>query len=105
MYNKSEKIGVKEEKMNKLEIARENINRIDREIAKLFEERMREVEEVIAYKLENNLEILDSGREKEVIDRNSKLLKNENLKKYYIDFLENMMRISKDYQKDILLKK
>ncbi len=91
--------------MNKLEIARENINRIDREIAKLFEERMREVEEVIAYKLENNLEILDSGREKEVIDRNSKLLKNENLKKYYIDFLKNMMRISKDYQKDILLKK
>lgn len=91
--------------MNKLEIARENINRIDREIAKLFEERMREVEEIIAYKLENNLEILDSGREKEVIDRNSKLLKNENLKKYYIDFLENMMRISKDYQKDILLKK
>lgn len=91
--------------MNKLEIARENINRIDREIAKLFEERMREVEEVIAYKLENNLEILDSGREKEVIDRNSKLLKNENLKKYYIDFLENMMKISKDYQKDILLKK
>lgn len=105
MYNKSEEIGVKEEKMNKLEIARENINRIDREIAKLFEERMREVEEVIAYKLENNLEILDSGREKEVIERNSKLLKNENLKKYYIDFLENMMRISKDYQKDILLKK
>lgn len=91
--------------MNKLEIARENINRIDREIAKLFEERMREVEEIIAYKLENNLEILDSGREKEVIDRNSKLLKNENLKKYYIDFLENMMKISKDYQKDILLKK
>ena len=91
--------------MNKLEIARENINRIDREIAKLFEERMREVEEVIAYKLENNLEILDSGREKEVIERNSKLLKNDNLKKYYIDFLENMMRISKDYQKEILLKK
>lgn len=91
--------------MNKLEIARENINRIDREIAKLFEERMREVEEVIAYKLENNLEILDSGREKEVIERNSKLLKNENLKKYYIDFLENMMRISKDYQKDILMKR
>lgn len=91
--------------MNKLEIARENINRIDREIAKLFEERMREVEDVIAYKLENNLEILDSGREKEVIERNSKLLKNDNLKKYYIDFLENMMRISKDYQKEILLKK
>lgn len=91
--------------MNKLEKARENINRIDREIAKLFEERMREVEDVISYKVENNLEILDSGREKEVIERNSKLLKNEELKEYYVDFLENMMRISKEYQKDILLKK
>ncbi|MBM6821664.1 chorismate mutase [Fusobacterium mortiferum] len=91
--------------MNKLEKARENINRIDREIAKLFEERMREVEDVISYKVENNLEILDSGREKEVIERNSKLLKNEKLKEYYVDFLENMMRISKEYQKDILLKK
>ena len=91
--------------MNKLEKARENINRIDREIAKLFEERMRELEDVISYKVENNLEILDSGREKEVIERNSKLLKNEKLKEYYVDFLENMMRISKEYQKDILLKK
>ncbi|MBM6690025.1 chorismate mutase [Fusobacterium mortiferum] len=91
--------------MNKLEKARENINRIDREIAKLFEERMREVEDVISYKVENNLEILDSGREKEVIEKNSKLLKNEKLKEYYVDFLENMMRISKEYQKDILLKK
>lgn len=91
--------------MDKLEKARENINRIDREIAKLFEERMREVEDVISYKVENNLEILDSGREKEVIERNSKLLKNEKLKEYYVDFLENMMRISKEYQKDILLKK
>ena len=91
--------------MNKLEKARENINRIDREIAKLFEERMREVEDVISYKVENNLEILDSGREKEVIERNSKLLKNEKLKEYYVDFLENMMRLSKEYQKDILLKK
>lgn len=91
--------------MNKLEKARENINRIDREIAKLFEERMREVEDVISYKVENNLEILDSGREKEVIERNSKLLKNEKLKEYYVDFLENMMRISKEYQKNILLKK
>lgn len=88
--------------MNKLEEARVEINRIDREIAGLFEERMKQVESVIAYKIENNLPILDSSREKEVIERNLKLLQNKNLEKYYIDFLENMMKISKDYQKEIL---
>lgn len=88
--------------MNKLENARKEINRIDREIAKLFEERMKQVEDVIAYKRESNLEILDTGREKEVIERNSKLLTNKSLEKYYIDLLENMMRISRNYQKDIL---
>lgn len=88
--------------MNKLEEARVEINRIDREIARLFEERMKQVESVIAYKIENNLPILDSSREKEVIERNLKLLQNKNLEKYYIDFLENMMKISKDYQKEIL---
>ena len=90
--------------MNKLENARKEINRIDREIARLFEERMKQVEEVIDYKIENNLQILDSGREKEVIERNCQLLNNKELEKYYIDFLENMMRISKNYQKDILEK-
>ena len=50
--------------MNKLENARKEINRIDREITKLFEERMKQVEDVIIYKMENNLQILDAGREK-----------------------------------------
>lgn len=90
--------------MNKLERARIEINRIDKEIAKLFQERMKAVEDVIEYKLENNMEILDSGREKEVIEKNIALLENKKYEKYYIDFLTNVMRISKEYQKDILNK-
>lgn len=90
--------------MNKLENARKEINKIDKEIARLFEKRMEQVKEVIAYKLENNLQILDSVREKEIIEKNCKLLGNKELEKYYIDFLENMMRISRNYQKDILEK-
>ena len=39
--------------MDKLSQARMKINDIDARIAPLFEERMRAVEEVIAYKLEN----------------------------------------------------
>lgn len=90
--------------MNKLERARIEINRIDKEIAKLFQERMKAVEDVIEYKIENNMEILDSGREKEVIEKNIALLENKKYEKYYIDFLTNIMRISKEYQKDILNK-
>ena len=90
--------------MNKLENARKEINRIDKEITKLFEERMKQMEDVIIYKMENNLQILDAGREKEVIERNCKILVNKELEKYYLDFIENMMRISKNYQKEILEK-
>lgn len=88
--------------MNKLERAREEINRIDKEIAKLFQERMRAVEDVIEYKMENGMEILDSNREKEVIEKNKALITEKKYEKYYVDFIINMMKISKEYQKEII---
>ena len=75
--------------MNKLENARKEINRIDKEITKLFEERMKQMEDVIIYKMENNLQILDAGREKEVIERNCKILVNKELEKYYSGYRNN----------------
>ena len=53
--------------MNKLEQARTQIDAIDREMAKLYEARLDAVKDVIAYKIENDLPILDSGREQVVI--------------------------------------
>lgn len=88
--------------MNKLERARKEINRIDKEIAKLFQERMRAVEDVIEYKIENRMEILDSNREKEVIEKNKALITEKKYEKYYVDFIINMMKISKEYQKEII---
>lgn len=88
--------------MNKIEKARTTINKIDKEIALLFQERMKAVEEVISYKIENNLPIFDEKREKEVIQKNSSLIQEEKYKKYYIEFIQMMMDISKNYQKDIL---
>ena len=54
--------------MNKLEQARTQIDAIDREMAKLYEARLDAVKDVIAYKIENDLPILDSGREQVVIE-------------------------------------
>lgn len=90
--------------MNKIENARSTINEIDKEIAYLFEKRMKAVEDVISYKIENNLPIFDEKREKEVIQKNSSLINEEKYKKYYIEFIQMMMDISKKYQQDILNK-
>lgn len=81
---------------------RDKIDCIDREIANLFEKRMEWVAKVIEYKIENNMEILDSGREKEVIVKNLSNLKNRELKEYYEEMLKLMMKVSKDYQKQIM---
>ena len=91
--------------MKNLSETRNNINTIDKKIATLFEERMQLVEEVINYKIENNMDILDSGREKEVISKNLKNIKNEKYQKYYIEFITSMMDISKKYQREILEKR
>ena len=50
------------------------------------------------------MEILDSNREKEVIERNKSLIADKKYEKYYLEFIINMMKISKDYQKEILKK-
>ena len=91
--------------MADLQKARMIINEVDEKIAHNFEERMKAVEEVIAYKIENHLPIFDSKREEEVIQRNLDKISDETLKPYYKDLLIQIMRISKEYQKEILNKK
>ena len=52
-----------------LDEAREEINRIDGEMARLFTERMRAAEKVAKYKKEVGMPIFDPVREEEVIRR------------------------------------
>lgn len=88
--------------MMTLEQAREEINAADREMAVLFERRMKAVEPIIAYKMANNLPIFDSDREAQVIENNSKLIEEEALAGYYKEFISAVMDISKKYQRTIL---
>lgn len=88
--------------MNKLQEARLKINEIDSKMAELFEERMKAVEGVVAYKIENDMAIFDSTREKEVIENNVSLIKNTGYRPYFKQLLEDMMKVSKEYQKQII---
>lgn len=85
-----------------LKKAREIINSTDREMARLFVERMRAAEMVAEYKREHGLEILDAKREAEVIERNSELIEDDELRSYYVRFIEQTMAISRSYQSRIL---
>ena len=49
--------------MTELEKAREIINKADKEIARIFEERMSAVKIVAEYKAAHGLPIFDAGRE------------------------------------------
>ena len=83
--------------MNELQKAREIINEVDAEMARLFERRMYASELVAKYKKENGLSILDANREKEVIQKNSALIENPVYKEYYCQFLKETMKISRQY--------
>ena len=88
--------------MSDLNNARLKINAIDKEMAKLFEERMKVSKEVAEYKMEHGLPIFDRIREEEVIKRNVELIEDENLKKYYVMFLKDLMNTSKSYQQELI---
>ena len=85
-----------------LKEARETINRVDSEMARLFEKRMDAVRKVAEYKAERGLPVLDAEREKQVIERNSALIEDEVLRTYYIEFLKNNMAVSRRFQQDIM---
>ncbi len=88
--------------MNELEQARKTINEVDREMAALFEKRMDAVKLVTAYKKANGIPIDDFGRETEILQKNAELIENEEYKSYYVNFLKNNIKLSKDMQHKLL---
>ncbi len=90
--------------MTELELLRKEIDEIDSEIIKLYEKRMDVVKSVIKYKVENNIPVLDKSREGSMLEKNLKMIENEDYKKYYLDVLNGYLKASKDMQNDLLIK-
>lgn len=87
--------------MSRLDEDRKKIDIIDRQIAELFEERFNVVKDVIDYKIENRLPILNSGREKEITEMNTKRIQDEDIREYFKVWYEELLLLSKEYQKQI----
>ena len=81
-----------------LETLRSKINEVDRKLVALFEKRMETVKEVAAYKKLHQINVLDAGREKEVIWRAVSCLQNEKLEMYLRFFMDDLMTLCRQYQ-------
>ena len=88
--------------MNELEQARKDVNRIDAEMARLFEERMRAVSRIAAYKKENGLPVRDPVREAAMIARNRTLIGDQSVEADYVEFLQSVIRISCARQESLI---
>ncbi len=88
--------------MKDLNDIRKDINEIDKEMAKLFCKRMSLSKSVAEYKKENSIPIFDENRENMVVENNLKLIENEELKPYYVNYIKSVMNISKQYQRTFL---
>ncbi len=91
--------------MSHLEECRSQIDALDEKFAALFEERFRIVKEIIDYKVENRLPILDEGRENEIIKKNTDRIEDEDLRRYFRAVYQYMIEVSREYQEEVLSEK
>lgn len=88
--------------MTNLDENRKKINSIDKQMAILFEQRMECAQQIADYKLAHGLAIVDEDREKQVVEANCKYIKDKTIKEYYINYIQNTMKLSKSYQSRLL---
>jgi len=88
--------------MNQLENARNEIDRIDAEMRRLFLARIAAVKEIADYKKEHGLPVLDTAREEAVIRRNCERLDDPAIEPYYTEFLKSTIAVSRAYQNERL---
>ena len=79
--------------------ARERILETDREMAALFLKRMETVREIAAIKKEEGLPLEDKEREARLMEELVPLIKDEELRPLYVRFLENNIKLSKEFQR------
>ena len=88
--------------MSNLEAARETIDRIDNEMAALFEARMNAVKKIAEYKKEHGLPVRDPAREEALIARCLEKIGDPEVKAHYLLFLRGVIDASCAYQESLI---
>lgn len=83
---------------------RKQIDKVDTDIIKAFQKRMKIVDEVTKYKIAHNMDVLDAKREKRVIDNAANKVNNPLIKSYIPSLYSTIMGISRRYQTTLIKK-
>lgn len=88
--------------MQDLTQLRQQIDAIDEQIVRLFEQRMDVVRRVTAYKLAHHLDILQQSREAQVLQKAADRLSDKGLTPYVKTVFQTLMDVSKDMQRAMI---
>ena len=88
--------------MERINNLRDKIDEIDKQMAKLFEQRMLLVKEIANVKKELNYPIYDQGRETFVLIRNGAYIENKDIRVMYFDMLTKQFELTKKMQEEIM---
>ena len=80
---------------------RAEIDQIDRQLVDLLEQRMNRITEVVQYKKEKQLPILDQGREQQVLAKVECLVKDRQYTRTVQKQFQDIMKRSKEYQSEV----
>lgn len=88
--------------MRSLEESRAALDAVDRELVRLFEQRMHIVQDVVAYKRAHGLPVLDCSRETQVLDSRAAMLTDERLTDSVRALFVQLMALSRAEQETLL---
>lgn len=88
--------------MKSLEESRAAIDAVDREIVRLFEERMKLCRDVARYKIANGLPVLDRSREEKVLESRAAMLQDASWTDSVRALFEQVMALSRAEQEKLL---
>ena len=87
--------------MKSLEECRSEIDAVDRQIVRLFEERMQLCREVAQYKIANGMQVLDRSREEKVLESRAAMLDDPYWAESVRSLFEGIMALSRAEQQKL----
>ena len=87
--------------MDELSRSRETIDKVDEQMARLFEQRFIAVREAAEYKAGCGMPIQDADREADVIRRNSAYVEDPDIRTFYVNYMRQTMELSRRYMSNV----
>ena len=84
-----------------LDQIRKDIDQIDQELVALLEKQMVCVSQIIEYKEQQGLPVLDQGRERDVLEKVGSLVTDEQYRATIQSQFHDLMARSRDYQEEV----